>query len=55
MDRVVRPLRGDEAGKGDWGTIINDLECHTGRLYSSSTGKSLVGFEQRIGIKASAF
>lgn len=44
----------DMAGKGDLGEIMNILECHTGGLYPSSIGASLVGFEQRAGIKVSA-
>lgn len=55
VDRVVRSIRGDEAGKGNWGTIMKGLECHTGGLYPSSTGQSLMGFEQRTGIEASTF
>lgn len=57
MDRVVRSIRGEEAGKGvrSWGTVTKGLECHTGGLYPSSTGQSLMGFEQRTGIKASTF
>lgn len=48
---VDRSLGGDEARKGDWGKITNALEYHTGRLYPSSTRKSLMVLSRELTLK----